>query len=232
MKLNSIDIKKFNAKQMKVEFQPASRTTEAEWERGQRLPIEFETAVGFSSLKVTVYFKSSSRSNVQRSIAEFLSLIDGSVIIELDHYKGKYKGFMKSDPSITSTKELNKKIVTLEFKGYMYDEEIKVTVNGTNAEPVALVGAREAPCVLEINAKEEISNLIIKGFGNDDIVIDNMAKGELLIIDGIAGKVTVGGMNAFKKVDLWEFPYIKKKTTVSMSNSNADLLIRYYPMWV
>lgn len=231
MKLNGIDIRKFNAKQMKVEFQPASRTTTAEWDSNQKLPKEFETEIGFSTLKVTVYFKGTDRSQVKRNIDEFLSLIDKGIEIELDKYKGKYKGYLKSDPSITATKEINKKIVTLEFKGYMYDDEIKLTVIGTKAETVKLVGAREAACIIEVNAKANVSNVVIKGFGNDDIIIESMSNGETIIIDGVDGKVTSGNENAFFKVDIWEFPYIKRKTIVSVSDNNVDLTIRYNPLW-
>lgn len=231
MKLNGVDVKRYNAKQMKVEFQPASRITNAEWESNQKIPKEFETEIGFSTLKVTIYFKGTNRSQVKRSIDEFLSMINGGTEIELDKYKGKYKGFLKSDPSVTATKEINKKIVTLEFKGYMYDDEIVLTVSGGKTETVKLVGAREAACIVEVKANDNVSNAVIKGFGSDDIVIESISKGETIIIDGIYGKVTSGNQNAFDRVDLWEFPYIKREGIVSVSNSKIDLKIRYNPMW-
>ena len=231
MKLNNVDIKKYNAKQMKVEFQPASRTTSAEWNSSQKLPKEFETEVGFITLKVTVYFKGTNRTQVKRNIDEFLSLITGGTEIELDKYKGTYKGYLKSDPTVTATKEINKKIVTLEFKGYMYDDEIVLTVKGTKAETVNLVGAREAACIIEVFAKEKVSNVVISGFGNDEIIIESMTKGETIIIDGVNGKVTSQDENAFNRVDIWEFPYIKRKVLVSVENATVDLTIRYNPLW-
>ncbi len=232
MKINSIDIKKFNAKQMKVVFQPASRQTKAEWNQGQKLPTEYETTIGFSTLKVSIYFKGSSRSSVQRNIAEFLALINGAVDIELDHYKGKYKGFLKNDPTTSDTKELNKKTLNLEFKGYMFDDEIKVVVNGNEKKEVQLVGARNAPCVLEIHATDDVSDMIIKGFGNDDIVVSELKKDKTLIIDGVLGIATIDGLNAFDVVDIWEFPYIANRTMIQMSSRNAEMTIRYNPMWV
>lgn len=231
MKVNGIDIKKYNGKQLTVEFKIANRIINKEWNAQQKVPQEFETSVDFSTCTVVVYFKGSDRNDAIRKIAQFTSLFDGSVDLELDHYKGKYKGFLVSS-GITATKELRKKKLTLEFDGYMYDDEIKVYVNGTTPEPIELVGSREAPCTVEITAYKDIANLTIKGFGMDDIVISELKKDTTITIDGEIGIATIDGMNAFDKVDLWEFPYIKKKSLISLSNDNARMIVRYNPMWV
>lgn len=231
MKVNGIDIKKYNGKQLTVEFKTANRTINKEWNAQQKVPQEFETSVDFSVCTVVIYFKGSDRNDTIRKIAQFTALFDGSADLELDHYKGKYKGFLISS-SITATKELRKKKLTLEFDGYMYDDEIKVNINGSTPEPIELVGSREAPCVVEITAIKDIVNLEVKGFGTDDILISELKKGATITIDGELGIATIGGKNVFNKVDLWEFPYIKKKSLISLSSENAKMVVRYNPMWL
>ena len=231
MKVNSIDIKKYGGRQMTVVFAPANRTTENEWNKGQRLPTEFDTIVDFSTCTLVIYFVGSDRNDVIRKISKFLSLFDSSVIVELDKYKGKYKGFLKSQ-SITDTKEIRKKKLSITLDGYMFDEQIEVKVNGTTAEPVELVGSREAPCVIEITATKELKNLAIKGFGSDDIIIESIKENETIKIDGIIGTATANGENVFNRVDMWELPYIKKTTLISLSDENSYMTIKYNPMWV
>ena len=231
MKVNSIDIRKYKARQLDVTFQPASRSTNAEWITGQKQPTEYETSVGFSKLKLKLYFKGKNRNMVNRTIAEFLNLIQGSVDLELDGYKGKYKGFLESDPSVTATSDLSKVTLELNFKGYMYDDDVKINIVGTHATEIDLVGARDTPCTIEITAKAALTDLVISGFGNDDILIENMKANETLIIDSTLGIVTVNNENAFSKVDMWEFPYITRHQTISMSDANAQMMIRYKPMW-
>lgn len=216
---------------MTVVFSPANRKTEKEWSRGQRLPTEFDTTVDFSTCTIVLYFVGSDRNDVIRKIAKFLSLFDSSAIVELDKYKGKYKGFLTSQ-SITDTKQLNKKKLSIVLDGYMYDEEIEIHVNGKTAEPVELVGSREAPCILDITSTTDLKNLVIKGFGSDNIVIETMKSNETITINGIVGTATSSGVNVFERVDLWELPYIKKTTLISLSDENAEMKIRYNPMWV
>lgn len=231
MKVNSVDIRKYKAKQLNVTFQPASRSTNAEWIAGQKQPTEYETSVGFSKLKLKLYFKGKNRSTVHRTIAEFLNLIRSSVILELDGYKGKYRGFLESDPTVTSTKDLSRVTLELNFKGYMYDDDVKIHIIGTQETEIDLVGARDTPCIVEILAKADLNNVVINGFGEDQILIESMAANETLIIDSTLGIVTVNNENAFFKVDMWEFPYITRKQTISISESNAEMTIKYKPMW-
>lgn len=216
---------------MTVVFAPANRTTENEWNKGQRLPTEFDTIVDFSTCTLGLYFVGSDRNDVIRKISKFLSLFDSSVVVELDKYKGKYKGFLKSQ-SITDTKEIRKKKLLITLDGYMFDEEIEVHVNGVTAEPVELVGSREAPCIIDITTNKDLKNLVIKGFGSDDIIIESIKANELITIDGVMGTATANNANIFDRVDLWELPYIKKTTLISLSDEAARMTIRYNPMWV
>lgn len=231
VKVNSIDIRKYKAKQLNVTFQPASRVVNAEWNTGQNQPTEYETAIGFSKLKLKLYFKGKNRSTVNRTIAEFLNLIQGSVILELDGFKGKYKAYLESDPTTTATSDLKRVTLEMNFKGYMYDDDVKIIASKIHATDIELVGARNAPCIIEVTSKKAISNLVIDGFGEDQITISDMKENETIVIDSTLGIVTSAGKNVFNKVDMWEFPYIKRHQTITLSDENATMIIKYKPMW-
>ena len=96
-----------------------------------------------------------------------------------------------------------------------------------------MVGSRKTPCILEVYAKSTLTNYKISGFGDEDIIIESLAAGKTVIIDGTKGLVTVSGINAFNTVNLWEFPAIKTGQTVLLfSNDKAKVTIRYTPMWI
>lgn len=67
----------------------------------------------------------------------------------------------------------------------------------------------ETPCIIEITPKADLSEITLKGFGDDPIVVRNLVKGNTVVIDGVKGKVTCNGINKFDDVEMWEFPKIK-----------------------
>lgn len=64
MKINGIDIKKYDAKQLTADVQPPSFSNSYEWLTSAALPTEFETEVQMGHLKLSIYFSRSSRGSV------------------------------------------------------------------------------------------------------------------------------------------------------------------------
>ena len=96
-----------------------------------------------------------------------------------------------------------------------------------------MVGTRETPCVVKVYAKENLENYAISGFGESDIIIEDAAAGETIVIDGMTGMVTSNGASAFDRVDLWEFPVLRTgETSLSFSSASAIVKMRYKPMWI
>ena len=152
--------------------------------------------------------------------------------MELDGYKGKYRGFLTADDfEKTITKKRYK--INLEFDGYFYDDEIAITFDGVTSGGFYMVGSRKTPCIVEVYAKSTLTNYVIKGLGDDDITVQNLASGKTVIIDGMRGVVLLDDANAFDKVNLWEFPAIKSgETSLTFSNNKARVTVRYHPMWI
>ena len=232
MKVNGIDARKYNAKQLTVEIQPPAVAVNYEWMTGALQPTEFETDVTMGHLKMCVYFRGRDRNSSIRMMSEFMSNFTTACDLELDGYKGKYRGFLTADDfEKTITKKRYK--INLEFDGYFYDDEIAVTFDGVTFGSFYMFGSRKTPCILEVYARSALTDYVIKGLGDDDITVQSLAGGETVIIDGIRGIVTISGANAFDVVSLWEFPFIKPGGTVlEFSDDSARVKIRYHPMWI
>lgn len=232
MKVNGIDIRKYNARQLTVEIQPPSVSVNYEWLPGALRPIEFKTDTKAGHLKVCVYFRGRDRNRIIHTMSEFMSNFTAVCDLELNGYKGKYRGFLTAD-DFEKTIAKNRYKVNLEFDGYFYDDEISIVFDGVTSGDFYMAGSRKTPCVVEVYAKSALTNYVMKGLGDDDITIQSLAGGKTVIIDGIRGVVLLDDVNAFDKVDLWEFPSLKVgKTTLIFSNNKARIKIRYHPMWM
>ena len=183
-------------------------------------------------LKMCVYFRGRDRNSIIRTMSEFMANFTTACDLELDGYKGKYRGFLTADDfEKTITKKRYK--INIEFDGYFYDDEIAVTFDGVTFGSFYMLGSRKTPCILEVYARSALTDYVIKGLGDDDITVQSLAGGETVIIDGIRGIVTISGANAFDVVSLWEFPFIKPGGTVlEFSDDSARVKIRYHPMWI
>lgn len=233
MKVNSVDIRKYNAKQLTVDIQPPPIAINSEWVEGAPMPHEFHTQVKYGSLKLTILFRGSGRNEIIRCISEFLSLMTKKSEIQLDGYKGIYVGELQSE-SIEKTKASTKYILTLDFAGYMRDEEVVNEYRGEREAMFETLGTRDAPCIIEIMPRKDVQEFAISGFGSNDIIIWNLEAGKRITIDGERGTVTQDGRNKFAECDMWEFPVLKKKevNVVEFSSGDCDVKIHYSPMWL
>ena len=153
--------------------------------------------------------------------------------IQLDGYKGIYVGELQSE-SIEKTKASTKYILTLDFAGYMRDEEVVNEYRGEREAMFETLGTRDAPCIIEIMPRKDVQEFAISGFGSNDIIIWNLEAGKRITIDGERGTVTQDGRNKFAECDMWEFPVLKKKevNVVEFSSGDCDVKIHYSPMWL
>lgn len=232
MKVNDIDISKYGAKQLTADVQPPSISANYEWVTGAVLPMELESEVQMGHLKLSVYLKGKNRDGIIRSASELMANFTKVCDLEIDGYTGKYRGFMTAN-DYAKTIAKDRHILNIEFDGFFYDEEQELVFDGTDAAVVSKIGTRDTPCIIEIYAKSNLTNYIVRGFGDDNIVVSSLAAGKTVVIDGVTGLVTIDGENAFDLVSLWEFPKLAAgETSLTFSSTQATLKIRYTPMWI
>jgi len=231
MKVNGIDIRKYNARQLTVDVQPPSISNSYEWLTRAALPTEFETQIRMGHLKLSIYFRGKDRNEIIRNASDFLAHFTKSCKLELDGYKGTYIGFATSN-SYVKKRVKDRYVVNAEFDGFFVDEDLSLIFDGESSATFYKVGTRDTPCVVEVYAKSALTNYTIAGLG-EDIVVESLAAGKTVVINAKNGLVTIDGMNAFDKVDLWEFPVLKAgETALTFSDTNARVTIRYTPMWI
>ena len=168
MKVNSIDIRKYNAKQLTVDIQPPPIAANTEWVEGAPMPQEFDTQIQYGSLTLKLLFRGRGRNEIIRSISGFLSLMTQGSKLQLDGYKGDYIAYLQSE-NIEKTKAADRYILNLNFKGFMTDSEVVNEYRGESVARFTTLGTRDAPCVVEVMPQTDMQKYIISGFGQYEI---------------------------------------------------------------
>nr|DAF92301.1 MAG TPA: distal tail protein [Myoviridae sp. ctBvM24] len=231
MKVNGIDARKYNAKQLTAEVLPPSLSVDYEIITGAILPTEFETDMQLGSLNLCMYFRGKDRNALIRNMSAFLENFTKSCVLEVDGYKGKFKGFTASS-DYTKMKVKTRYQLNVTVEGYFYDDELNLEYDGITETTIDRQGTRSAPVIIEVYAKKALKDYKISGF-EDDIIVEQLAAGQTIVIDGEEGRITKDGADAFGSVDLWRFPAItEKQTALKFSSPDAIVRIRYKPMWL
>ncbi len=231
MKVNGIDLQKYNAQQLTAEYQPPSLAINYEIITGGLMPVLFQTDMPLGKLKLCLYFRGKDRSSILRNISSLLENVTKQCILEVDGYKGRFKGII-SQNEYTKMKVKTCYQVNLEFDGYFYDDEIVLKYEDVTEAVINRMGSRNTPVIVEVYAKKQLSDYKISGF-EDEITIKQLITGQTIVIDGEAGSVIKNNKNAFANVDIWKFPAItQQKTILTFSNADAIVQIRYKPMWI
>lgn len=233
MKINGIDIRKWNAKQLKVNVQPPDLVVNKELIKGTLIPIEFKTDIPMGKLELELYFKGTEQTDIIRAMSEFLEQAKSGCVLDLDNYKGKYKGYLTAN-EFSKTVSKNRKTLKAAFEGYFYDDPETHVTTGTGMT-FEVKGSRPTPCIVkvEVDAQHHVDGYVIAGFRGGDITISHVGAGGTLIIDGEKGLVTMDGDNAFERVEMWQFPALDPGTAaISLSSADATVTVIYKPMWV
>ena len=162
MKVNGIDIRKYNAKQLTAEVLPPSISVDYEIITGAALPAEFDTDMQLGTLKLCLYFRGKDRNNIIRNMSDFLENFGQPSILQVDGYKGYYKAFA-SGTDYTKLKVKDRYKLDLELKGYFYDTEKTLLYDGVKECQFERLGSRKCPAVIEITAKKQLNNYTITG---------------------------------------------------------------------
>lgn len=235
MKIDNIDIRSFDAKQLSVDFEPPQTGVTVEMFDGALIPSESETYTPLSGITVTVLFRGGNRDEIQRHVSDFNAELQKGVVLTLDGYSRHFKAYMTGNSlDKTITKERYKAEFT--FTGYWFSDEVTLSWQNVHEMVFEAAGNRATPCKVTITALEYIEELTINGFQSGVITVSTIPRGSTVVIDGETGFVTMDGENKFKDVYLMEFPYLttgtKKAHHLIFSDRNALVTVQYKPMWL
>lgn len=181
MKIDSIDIRSFDAKQLTVDFEPPQTGVTVEMFDGALIPSESETYTPLSGLTVTVLFRGKDRDEVQKHVSDFNAELQKGVVLTLDGYSRHFKAYMTGN---SLSKTITKTRYTAEFKftGYWFSDEVSLNWQGAYEAIFEAQGNRATPCRLTITATEYIEQL--KAWLKKKIRDERMLYILELIIDG------------------------------------------------
>ncbi|MBE6051560.1 MAG: phage tail protein, partial [Clostridium sp.] len=177
---------------------------------------------------IKILFEAIDRNTAYKNISDFMAnFIDEADIKfhNLEHYFHVYL----TGSSIEDTEFDEWLYLNLELDGYEYGEEVVEVMDGVTEKTIFVKGNVETPCIIEITPKADLSEITLKGFGDDSIVVRNLVKGNTVVIDGIKGKVTFNGVNKFSDVEMWEFPKFKigENKLIIVGKDKYNLKVKY-----
>ncbi len=206
MIVNDIDIKTYGASVSSKLIQPSD--IDIKKSKVGNIYNQLSSKVGFKKITIKILFEAIDRNTAYKNISNFMAnFIDEADIKfnNLEHYFHVYL----INSSIEDTEFDEWLYLNLELDGYEYGEEVVEVMDGVTEKTIFVKGNMETPCIVEITPKADLSEITLRGFGDDPIVVRNLVKGNTVVIDGEKGKVTVNDVNKFSDIDMWEFPKLK-----------------------
>lgn len=231
MKVNGIDIRKFNAVQLTAEVLPPSLKVNYEMITGAILPTEFDTDIQLGQIKICMYFRGKDRNEITRNMSKLLQEFTKSCELSIDGFKGTYKAFSASS-DYEKMKVKTRYKLNIIADGYFYDDEIEKVFTGVDSVTLEREGTRKTPAIIEISSSAELKDFTIKGF-EEDITVKTLTAGKTIVIDSKNGTVTIDGKTAFDTVDMFSFPKMSEKEMhLIFSSRTPTVHIKYNPMWI
>ena len=189
MIINGIDVRRYGATLLTAETKPPKMTANYEMMSKALLPTEYDTDIPLGSMTMTIYFRGKNRATLERTMSSFMQNFRSSCIMEeIRGFKGKYKGFLTGD-DYEKTLEKEKRILTLEFDGFFFDDEAEALFDQKLEGKLYAEGSRDTPCIIEVTAKADLTNYKIT-LNGEPYTIESLMNGETIVINGKTGKIT------------------------------------------
>lgn len=174
----------------------------------------------------------------QQKLTEIAGKISGKeVVVELDSDPGFYyigTATVATDKTEYAYSNFEIDVLVDPFK---YKDYISVSV--TNGS-IVTESDFETPCIIEITALNDNSELTITGVARDPITgedepitIKNLKKDIPVIVNGETCTVTQQGANKYPETDFWEFPsLLPGENQITLSNNTNTVTIKYRPRYI
>lgn len=121
----------------------------------------------------------------------------------------------------------------LQILGYNIENMQVVEVNRLSNKNFNVPGTSNIPAIIEITPSVDLIDLKIECLANDPIIIKNLHANKKIIIDSKEGTVLEEGINKFKDVDLWEFPFlVPGQNKITLSKNSCNVAIKYEPRYL
>lgn len=241
MKLGSVDISKFNAKQFRVTFEQSELDNDTEWLRGAALPIWDNNFRKSKQIKTELLVYGSGREAIRNNISNIVAACAlEPVEITLDGYSRKFKAQLK-DASVDEGSDAARRRyqhLTLTFEGYEHGDEVTTSGAGVSSLTVNNPGNVISPLILQITPTIGISSLAISGITRDSqsgaaltVTVDKLTTGNTVILNGVTGLVTESG--SLKEIDMWALPTLEPgSNTITFNSNRLNVTATVLPIYI
>jgi len=217
----TLTLSDYKATYLNYAYSPASLKVKDFWADKTLTPLYFDTEQKYDSLKIQVMFKNAALTDIS-AFSEKLKRCE----IKIDHAFTADRAFdcvLKS----TDLKKVSQKIytVTYTFDCLVFGETYEFSVLD---ETIFIYGAKETEAVITI---ENTTNSVIAEAGITGFTVRDLAVGEVIVIDGVKKIVTANGVNAFDRVEFFNFPRFKPSENPIIITGNAEITVRYRERW-
>ena len=230
MIVNNIDIKTYGASVSNKLIQPSE--IDIKKSKVGNIYSQLSSKVGFKKITIKILFEAIDRNTAYKNISHFMANFINEADIKFNNLEHYFHVYL-TNSSIEDTEFDEWLYLNLELDGYEYGEEVVEVMDGVTEKTIFVKGNMPAQCIIEITPKADLSEIALKGFSDDSIVVRNLVKGNTIVIDGVKGKVTCNGINKFRDVEIWEFPKLNCGiNSLAYSKNICQIKIKYKQRYI
>ena len=239
MRIGSIDISTYNAKQRTVSFYEHNAVSgDSEWLPGAAIPYFSSLQIGMKKFTVSLWVYGSSREEINLNCSNIIASLLKPVELTLDGYEHKFRGVMTGHKEKEGTSGAMKRWHILEISFQGYEDSDPVTESGYSSVQVTNPGNIVSPAILEITPRVGASSISLTGICRDHyteadlpVTIENLTAGNTVRIDTMTGLITENGMP--KEVDMWTMPsLVPGNNTITCDNAEMGISITVTPLYM
>ncbi|WP_270506923.1 phage distal tail protein [Paraclostridium sordellii] len=234
MLINNINIERFNARVLDVDIQNSSINNLKDFE-GQNtlLPLFFESKVSLNLITVTLLVNSLTKKRYYLDKSDLLSNMIKPFEVYFKDRNLRFKCILSGNSDQASLRQIRGRL-QLSLIGYNVENEVVENIaSGVTSATIYGEGNTKVPVILEITPTIDMIDLRITGLSEDTLVIKNLKGNKTIVIDGIEGTVTQGGINKFDDTDMWEFPFlVPGSNLITLSKNTCNIKIKYNPRFI
>lgn len=230
MLVNNIDINAFKAQLLKKDIQTAEIIIYDDWLRQSLDPLYFGKKEKYKQIKLEFIVEDANDDSALNSISNLVVQL-GKCTVNFDDLSYYYDSLIVNKSH--QRKAFGKYLLNVELKApYAYKPEVTETLNHVSTKTINVPGNTNTPAIVEITPGIDMIDLTITGLG-DTFTIKNLTANQKIIVDGESCMVTMNGANKYGDFDGWEFPeLIPGSNTITVSNANCTVDIKYKPRWI
>jgi len=218
---DTIELSDYKATYLNHTYSPAALKVKDFWADKSLTPLYFDTEQKYDSLKIQVMFKNASLADIS-SFSEKLKRCE----IQINHAFTANRTFdciLKG----MDLKKVSQKIytVTYTFDCLVFGGTHEIAVLG---DSIFIHGAKETEAVIII---ENTTGSVITEAGITGFIVRDLEADEIIVIDGMKKIVTANGVNAFDRVEFFNFPKFKPGENPIVITGDAEITVRYKERW-